>query len=188
MPQKMNFKHTLLFITLLASSGCATQKAINGVSDVYDKPIEQVISHSEWSGGVSEVCVKGELYNNGYGEYQITVPQRTLAGVCRNIEEVNGELKCTKLLPIVILEKEYISFGCSGTKNPEEEKYHVEFSHQEERTIEVTQKLTGEEVEQIRVSTLVDVNPLAYLFVPFTLIFDIITSPFQLYGELGGGK
>jgi hypothetical protein len=189
----MVVKYFYTLILLVNIVGCATSAVKEAASDIYDAPLKRVVAYNFAGNRITELCVEGNLYREGIGQYHLTVPKTGLAGICTEMEVRNDNPSCKTFVPTVNIERSGIWFSCPEGLSPvissiQNDKLDFRITGKKNREIWVKDLKEDKEIVRIHVLSIYDTNAWAYLLYPFSLTFDIVTSPFQLFYELGGGR
>jgi hypothetical protein len=163
-------------------------------SEINNEPVKKVKASVVMKDGAYRLCVEGKLRKNGFGEYQIYIPQEQASHTgfrCRNdkLEKYGGRYYCSEYtIPVMHAKSEDVLWGCPTTDENPASKYSAVITGKDSRTL-ILKDSQNLDVAEIYITEVWEgTNPVAYLFMPFTVAFDLVTSPIQIWFGLAMGN
>ena len=186
----MNLRYLIISILICTSlTGCASVGIYRSFSKINNEPIEEIKSTEILENGLYRLCVIGKLRNNGYGEYQISIPKDHIINSgfsCRNNKLVrkNNRYYCADddfTVYNILTKNEEVFWGCQIVDENKVPKYRALITGQDPRTIKILDS-ENQAVSEIYVAEIWEgTNPVVYLFMPVTVAFDVVTFPLQAW-------
>lgn len=176
---------TVWFILCCFSIGCATNGALRAFSKINNEPIKEVKSFEILKDGSYKICVIGKLRNNEFGDYQILITQEQTKNTgfrCRNDKRFRYGEKyfCEEYtIPIINAKDEEVHWQCQTVDKSSDAKYSLAIAGENSRIL-IVRDANNQDVAEIHIDEIWEAtNPIVYLFMPFTVAFDVLTFPIQ---------
>jgi uncharacterized protein YceK len=184
----------VLFLISCCLTGCASTGVYRSFSEINNEPIKEVKSFSITEDGSYRLCVVGKLRNNGFGEYQIFIHQektRNTVHRCRNnlTAKYDGKYFCTEYtIPIIVTKDEDVLWQCQTAHDGFDSKCSAIITGKDSRILTIRDS-KNLDIAEIHIAEVWEgTNPIAYLFMPFTIAFDVVTLPIQVWIGLAMGN